>query len=353
MKRLLVHPPPLLVEELAGRGLDLVVMVLGEMEPIVAPRRVVLPLVPRAKVDLRAIRGMRRALAEHTPGIVHCFTPRGLATAVLATLGSRSPPPLVSFRGIATVPSRLDPGAHLTYLSPRVRGHTCESQAVQAGLVAAGIPAERCHVVYNCTALDPPGRLDRDAARDRLGIPRDAFVVGGTAAIRPVKRFDLLLQAAGACLDLEGLTIALVGPVADPAVRRLAADPRFAGRLVMPGWIPDAGGLAAAFDLFVMPSRSEGLCRAVLEAMAAGVCPVVSDAGGMPELVRSQREGLVFPSGDAAALAGALRRLHGDRGLRARLAAAARERVARLCSPAALADRILEAHDRFTGAAGR
>ena len=348
MKRLLVHPPPLLVEELAGRGLDLVVMVLGEMDPILAPRRVVLPLVPRAKVDLRAIGTLRRTIADHAPGIVHCFTPRGLSTAVLATLGTRRPPPLVSFRGIATPPSRLDPGAHLTFLSPRVRGHTCESQAVQAGLVAAGIPADRCHVLYNCTAIDPAARLARDAARDRLGLPHDAFVVGGTAAIRPVKRFDLLLRAAIDCLDLDGLTVALIGPVNDRAVCRLAADPRLAGRLVMPGWVADAGGLAAAFDLFVMPSRSEGLCRAVLEAMAAGVCPVVSDAGGMPELVRTQRDGVVFPSGDAAALAGVIRRLHGDRTLLTRLATAARERVERLCSPAALADRVLAAHDRFT-----
>ncbi len=347
MKRLLVHPPPLLVEELAGRGLDLVVMVLGEMEPIVAPRRVVLPLVPRAKVDLRAIATMRRTIAEHRPGLVHCFTPRGLSTAVLATLGSRRPPPLVSFRGIASVPSRFDPGAHLTFLSSRVRGHTCESQAVQAGLVAAGIPADRCHVVYNCTAIDPAARLDRDAARGRLGLPHDAFVVGGTAAIRPVKRFDLLLRAAIECRDLDDLTIALVGPVADPAVRRLAADPRLAGRLVMPGRVPDAGSLAAAFDLFVMPSRSEGLCRALLEAMAAEACPVVSDAGGMQEVARPDREGVVFPSGDAQALATAVRRLHGDRGLVARLAAAARDRVERLCSPAAFADRILAAHDRF------
>jgi glycosyltransferase involved in cell wall biosynthesis len=93
-----------------------------------------------------------------------------------------------------------------------------------------------------------------------------------------------------------------------------------------------------------MPSRHEGLCRALLEAMAAGTCPVVSDAGGMKEMVRAGRDGLVVPRENVPALADAIRLLHADRGRLAACAASARQRMADVCTPQAFADRVLAVH---------
>jgi glycosyltransferase involved in cell wall biosynthesis len=71
--------------------------------------------------------------------------------------------------------------------------------------------------------------------------------------------------------------------------------------------------------VLVLPSRSEGMGRVLLEAMAAGVPVVGSDAGGIPHYIRHGENGLVFLSGDAAALGEALRQLLSDRQLRERL----------------------------------
>lgn len=91
---------------------------------------------------------------------------------------------------------------------------------------------------------------------------------------------------------------------------------RFVGRLDH----EDALRTLASCSVFVLPSRTEGVPRVILEAMAAGRPVVASDVGGIPYLVRDGETGLLFPSGDHAALADRLSRLLTDRNLADRLA---------------------------------
>jgi glycosyltransferase involved in cell wall biosynthesis/peptidoglycan/xylan/chitin deacetylase (PgdA/CDA1 family) len=89
------------------------------------------------------------------------------------------------------------------------------------------------------------------------------------------------------------------------------------------GYRSDVPDLLAAADLLVVASSAEGLPVAVMEALAMGVPIVATAVGGIPELVRDGQEGLLVPSGDAAALAAAIARVVDDDELRARLGAAA------------------------------
>ena len=89
----------------------------------------------------------------------------------------------------------------------------------------------------------------------------------------------------------------------------------------------DIDDLLSAADFFVLPSDIEGLPMAILEAMAHGLPIVASNVGGIPEIIDDEREGLLFPAGDATALALAIRRLASDPFLRRRLGDAARQRV--------------------------
>jgi glycosyltransferase involved in cell wall biosynthesis len=81
-------------------------------------------------------------------------------------------------------------------------------------------------------------------------------------------------------------------------------------RIHFTGYRNDAPAIAAASDVFVLPSTErEGLPRAVIEAMAYGVAPIVTNVGGMPELVEKGVSGLVVPPKDAAALGAAIEQL--------------------------------------------
>jgi glycosyltransferase involved in cell wall biosynthesis len=137
--------------------------------------------------------------------------------------------------------------------------------------------------------------------------PRKRPLEAVAAAERAAAAAPLVLLVAG-----DGPLAEEVAGHAGPAVRAL-------------GFRRDPERLLAAADILVMPSEREGLSLAVLEAMAAGLAPVVSDGPGNPEAVGDA--GVVVPVGDVAALASALERLAGDPEERTRLGAAARARA--------------------------
>lgn len=162
------------------------------------------------------------------------------------------------------------------------------------------------------------------ALRDGWG---GACVVGQVGALDDSQKgqYDTL-AAAEQLSDDDGWRFVFVGGGRDEAGLRVAAmhDPR----VIFTGHVDNVGDHLAVFDIFVFPSRHEGLGSTLLDAMQAGLPIVASDADGIPELIEHEINGLLVPSGDAYALARAVRRLRADPALARRLAAAGRERVA-------------------------
>ncbi len=300
----------------------------------------------RRKMDFAAIACLRKSIRDFQPDIVHSFLPRSLSQTVLATIGMRKPPKIVSFYGITRVPSWRDPADWISYLSPKVAMHACESIAVKNALIEGGIRESKCEVIYNCveTQSNPWSRAELLA---KFQFAPDAFIVGTVATIRPVKGIDVMLRALIQLSDIPNWVAILAGPVNDPAVAQLLSDPRLEGRLRMLGYIDNASSLMQGMDLFVMPSRKEGLCRALLEAMGQSVCPIVSNAGGMKEVVRDGVDGVVVPRGDEGALAIAIRRLYSAPDQISRLGKSAKERVQSMCAPSVVGERVIEMYKRL------
>jgi glycosyltransferase involved in cell wall biosynthesis len=90
------------------------------------------------------------------------------------------------------------------------------------------------------------------------------------------------------------------------------------------GYRTDVPSILSMSDIFVLPSYSEGLPNALMEAMAAGCACVASGVGGVVELLSANEAGLTVPPGDGAALRGAIEKLLDDPDLRSRLGARAR-----------------------------
>jgi glycosyltransferase involved in cell wall biosynthesis len=124
------------------------------------------------------------------------------------------------------------------------------------------------------------------------------------------------------------LRVLLAGQGPDEAHLRAVAhgaDPR--GRLLFLGHCPDVRPVLESADIFVLPSRHEGLPYAVLEAMAMQVPVVATAVGGVGEVVRNEETGLLVAPRDGPALGAAVRRLLEETELRERLVAAARRRL--------------------------
>ena len=171
--------------------------------------------------------------------------------------------------------------------------------------------------VPNCV---PDVPLPARAAR-RPGAP---LVVGSLGRLDGVKGYDLLLRALA---RLDGVRAVVVGEGATrPELERLAAELGVADRVELPGWADAPAALLPTFDVFCLPSRSEGFPLSIVEAMLAALPIVATRTGSVPELVADGRTGLVVERDDVDGLVDALTRLRDDDALRARFGDAGRAR---------------------------
>ncbi|MFJ7153102.1 glycosyltransferase [Streptomyces sp. NPDC100445] len=189
----------------------------------------------------------------------------------------------------------LTPGVRSLYLLGERLGRStvAVSPTVAARLTRWGVPGQRIAVVPNGIDLarfahDPVARRD---TRERLGLPEDAFVVGGIGRLVPGKRFDVVVRALAALPDDCRLLLVGGGPE-ESALRETARAAGVAGRVVFAGerpYLPDGScgpgmpELASAMDVLAAPSPEEAFGLAVVEALAAGLpvrytsCPALED----------------------------------------------------------------------------
>lgn len=294
----------------------------------------------KSKVDLSARRRIREQLRRVRPDVVFAYTSRNLANTIAACRGSGTTPHLLGYRGTINRLHTLDPANWITFWHPRVDGIICVCEATQRALHESGVPRSRLRTIWEgCDATLLPV-LDRQALTE-FDIPADAFVVGTVANMRPVKGVDLLLQAAQQLNDRDIYWL-LIGDVRDPRIHDLARSPELRERVRLPGPRSGGGAYTRLFDIYVAPSRMEGLSMGIMEAMAQAACPVVTNVGGSAELIRSEVDGIVVPPENVAELASAIRRLHDDRDLRQRLANSAQQRSATEFSIQSWTDRHLK-----------
>lgn len=318
-----------LANALHQRGVRLQILHPGPIDsviPALDPGIARVSLACKGRIDLRAARDLRRVLVESTPDILHVFENKTLSTALLAMLRLARRPRLVAYRGYIGRSSRFDPRARLGYLSRRIDRVLCNSQAVARYMERQGVPKKRLVTIYKGYSLAWNDGAAAPSLRS-LGVPEGAFVVGCVANVRREKGVDVLLGAIERLVAEPRIHCVIVGNIKGDVVPRIARSPALAGRVHLLGFRSDVLGLVQQFDLFVMPSRNEALGRALLESMSLGVPPFVTDVGGLPEVVRHDIDGMVFPSEDADALARMIQALAADPARRRRYSESARRRV--------------------------
>lgn len=212
-----------------------------------------------------------------------------------------------------------------------------------------GIHRERIARIYN--GVDMPERMSPEQVaqcRSDLGIKPSEFVLGIVGSLYPVKGHVYLFDAFRSVLKLHPKTKLLVvgqGNLED-SLKRQVLELGIDHAVSFLGLRNDVPRILAALDLFVLPSLSEGLSVALLEAMSTAVPVVASSVGGNPEIVQDGQIGLLVSPKNASELADRIlevinnpekSKLFGERG---------RERVAKEFTTARMLNQYEELYDR-------
>ena len=144
---------------------------------------------------------------------------------------------------------------------------------------------------------------ERDARTLLLPNKADKFWIGTVAELHPNKGLDILIEAfARLVKDMLGsqtgwsLYLVIIGEGEERArLEKIISDKRLDGRIILLGQVEEARKYLRAFDVFVLPSRTEALPYALLEAGSAGVPIVASEVGGIPEIIPDAEYGLLVP----------------------------------------------------------
>ncbi|MDW8130620.1 MAG: glycosyltransferase [Bryobacterales bacterium] len=265
----------------------------------------------RAAIPVRIHARPRRALTlvrlfldfrGGRPDVVHCHNIAPTVLGALAATLARVPCIVATRHGTATRNPRFE---RKFWLAARLchRVVAVSRSAAERLAVAAWARADKLVLIPNgAPAPAPPPPGTSPAGRT------DAFTLISVGRLHRVKDYPTLLRAvAPAAVELPALRLLVLGDGPErERLESLANALGLAGHVRFLGVQRDVGRWLASADAFVLASISEGLPLALIEALAAGLPAIVTDVGGMPEVVRCCGSGIVVPPAQPEALAGAI-----------------------------------------------
>ncbi|MFW2403882.1 MAG: glycosyltransferase family 4 protein [Gammaproteobacteria bacterium] len=264
--------------------------------------------------DWRSTRALKRLIKELGPfDIVHGHSSKAGALLRLAASGSDAPR-LYTPHAPITMDPTLSAAARFVYgTAERLLGHFCEriicvSAAERDHLASIGLSEDKLCVVHN--GIKPLPDTDRDAVRRQLQLDPETVCFGFVGRISHQKGVDRMISAFAMARGRMGnahLAIVGDGPLLDE-MQSLARNLGVARDVTFTG---HANGIEmmAGFDVFLLPSRYEGLPYALLEAAASGLPIITTDVGGAGVVVQDGENGYVLPEQSAELLADRLTEL--------------------------------------------
>lgn len=199
--------------------------------------------------------------------------------------------------------------------------------------LAAGVGRPgQFETVFSGIRMDDPAPRrpeEVEGRRDRLGLPPGCDIVVSAGRLEPIKGHGTLIdafpQVLSRCPDTH-LVLAGEGELR-AAYEKRAGELKIREKVHFLGWREDVNEILRESALFVMPSINEGMGRAIVEAMAAGLAVVGTRVGGIPLVVEEGVSGLLVPPEDAGALAAAIVRLLSDPAERRAMGEAGKQRA--------------------------
>lgn len=302
--------------------------------------------------DVASLLALRRIIRRHRPQIVHTHTSKAGFVGTLAARFEKVPVVLLAPHGHimgkdANIPGVPEKGLKRWILAMAARqnsrythGVIVPNEAEHSDGIRHGLWTRGNSVVIpngiDTTRFRPGGRM---AGRLLLDLPHDKFVIGVAARLTREKGVDRAVHLMG---DLPGmfLVIAGDGPEAD-ALKKLAVSRGASDRVRFAGMQPDMASLYPAFDVCLVPSRTEAHGLAAAEASACGIPVVASSVGGLRSVVVDGRTGFLVPQENPAGYRMAIMRLAADGALARSLGEAGRRHIKEHFSYRVMMHRVL------------
>jgi glycosyltransferase involved in cell wall biosynthesis len=181
----------------------------------------------------------------------------------------------------------------------------CVSDAVRKSLIEMyGFRPQKLTTIRNGIEVEKfsPSPAWRNAMRGEWGIPKKALVFGSIGRLSPEKGFDESIKLFGALANSRlqrDMRYVLIGEGPSRAILlRLIEEHGLKDKVLLLGFSDRPWEIYPAFDVFLMPSRIEGLPLTLLEAMASGCCPIAMGVAGIPEVLTKQGLGWLVRPGD-------------------------------------------------------
>ena len=315
--------------------------------PVLGPKR-----VASATFTLSALPLLRR-LRPHLIHAHELLSPTTTAVAAKRLLGV--PVAAKVLRGgtwgdIAKLKRNALSARRITTLLRQVDVFIAISHEIEHELAEINVPPERRVFIPNGvdTQRFAPLPLEgKRALRARLGLPLEAPLVLVAGRLAPEKRVGQLIELWPVVRQSHPTTqLIILGSGEEEAALKRAAG---AG-IQFVGYQDDVAPYLQAADVFVLPSTSEGLSNALLEALAAGLPVIATSVGGAPDVIEHNVHGCLVPPDQPPALQAAMIHLLHDAEGRARLGQRGRERMLHDYTLPVIAGRLRELYGQLTSA---
>ena len=308
-------------EGLARRGIEnvLVCPTGADIATAVAGSAHVHAIKMSGDLDLGLVPRLLRILKAEKPDLVHIHSRRG--ADIYGGLAAR-------ILGIPAILSRRVDNRESRLLSPfkyALYGRVVViSKAIGSVLVSCGVDASKIETVRSAVNANAYStEIDKDWFQSEFSLPSNSKTLGVIAQLIPRKGHKYLLNILPQLLEAHPQLQVLIfgqGPLATELTDRVA-QPEFGGRVKMVGFRNDLHRVFPNLYAVVHPAEREGLGVALLQASASGVPVVAARAGGIPEIVLDDVNGITFDIADEVGLLSALEALLADKALRDTLGA--------------------------------
>lgn len=269
---------------------------------------------PEKKLSGAEIRFIRDYLTSNRIDILHLFNNAAIINGIQAA--KNLPVKVMLYRGYEGHIHWYDPLAYLAFLHPRVNKIICNSQGVEEYLQRQlFFGKEKTITINKGHRLEWYEHIRATDVRAELNLPSDSFLVVNVANNRKFKGIPYLLKAFNKIPNELPVYLILVGnDMKTSSNLDIINNGGKADKIKLLGFRKDAMSIVAGCDVFALASLyGESITKSVIEAMALGVAPVITDIPGNRELVNDGVNGLVVPARNADALCEAVLKLYDDK----------------------------------------